>query len=65
MSLYDRGEPAANQRFRANTEKSFRMLNVTQVPKRVKCYCCEKLRTEATGQHTDVGFLCGMCGGRK
>lgn len=64
MSLYDRGEPAANEQFRRNTAK-VSMLNVRQVPKMCKCVRCERLRTKATGKDTDAGFVCGMCGGRK
>lgn len=62
MSIYTRGEPTANHKFRDNTGKDGRMLGVRQVPKRCKCVCCLKLRTEETGKQTRAGFVCGMCG---
>lgn len=62
MSLYARGQPVANHQFRDNTDKAGKMLNVTSIPKRCKCVICKKQRTEATGNHTQAGFICGMCG---
>jgi len=63
MSLYTRGEPVANHQFRANTERrSGQMIGVTSTPKRCRCIRCEKMRTEATGDHTKAGFVCNCCG---
>lgn len=63
MSIYTRGEPTSTHQFRANTEKNAgKLVGIRTIPSRVKCYCCEKLRTESTGRHTDFGFVCGMCG---
>lgn len=61
MSLYDRGEPAANQRFRANTDKADQMLNVQLIPDKLLCVDCRRYRTRATGAMKKRGFVCGMC----
>lgn len=63
MSIYTRGEPVANDQFRRNTEKAS-MLNVRQIPARVKCVDCQRMRTEETGKYKRRGFVCGMCGRR-
>ena len=62
MSIYTRGEPAANHQFRDNTAKrAGQLIGVTNTPKRCKCIRCEKHRTEATGKNTTAWFICGMC----
>lgn len=65
MSIYARGEPVANQRFRDNTERAGKMLGVMSTPRKCRFVRCEKMRTEATGEHTDSGFVCHGCGGGK
>lgn len=65
MSLYDKSEPSEIHRFRANTGRQASMPNVNIIHKRKKCVSCLTLRTEATGQETEAGFVCGMCGGGK
>lgn len=62
MSIYTRGEPVANQQFRQNTEKrTSQMIGVTSIPKRCRCVRCGKMRTEITGKHRKVGFVCHGC----
>ena len=58
-------EPSAFGDYQARTARMTQptMVGITSIPKRCKCVCCKKLRTEATGKHTDSGFVCGMCGG--
>lgn len=66
MSIYSRGQPVANHQFRDSTERNAgSMENVRSIPKRCMCVICKKQRTEATGNHTQAGFICGMCGGVK
>lgn len=59
-------EPSALGDFRLKTQtRKPKLLGVMTIPRRCKCIRCLKLRTEATGRHTDAGFVCGMCRGRK
>ena len=58
-------EPSAFGNFRVKTQtRKATMLGVMTIPRRCKCVRCNKQRTEATGRHTDEGFVCGMCGGK-
>ena len=62
MIIYTRGEPTANNEFRASTAKNAgSMVLVNKIPKLCRCIRCEKLRTARTGKHTSAGFICGMC----
>lgn len=62
MSIYTRGEPVANHQFQEKTDRHRKMSGVTFIRKRCRCIRCEKMRTEATGEHTKAGFVCHGCG---
>lgn len=61
MSIYDKGQPAANHQFRDNTGNHASMLNVNHIPRLDRCVRCGKRRTAATGAYKRAGFVCGMC----
>lgn len=61
-NLYHPSLPVSQAQFRDNTDKRAVMLNAQRTPKKAKCCRCHTHRTEATGKHTDKGFVCHGCG---
>lgn len=61
MSLYHYAQPTATQQFSDNTERHKTMAGASLWPKRVRCYCCEKMRNSETAIQTTYGFVCDYC----
>jgi hypothetical protein len=64
MSNYSNPLQPAVCRFRDATDRiTSNMGGVGRTPKKAKCACCEKYRTEETGKWLKSGsFLCHHCG---
>jgi hypothetical protein len=60
--IYTRGEPTANEIFRANTSNRAQMLNADIHPPLSRCICCGKRRNTKTGKFSKAGrFVCHGC----